>query len=74
MTAEDDRLPTDDDISSCNSETERDGVASNENIAPGSGSDDDLTFIVGVSQDSFCNERCNILCSLTMDSLYLLYD
>jgi len=47
----DGRLPTDDDIASSESETERNDVASDENIVSGNESDDGWTFIVGVSRD-----------------------
>ena len=62
-------LPTDDDITSSDSETEQNDVPSQENIVSGSDSDDDRTFIVGVSHDLksyLCNELCNIS-SLAMD-------
>jgi len=44
-------LPTDDDITSSDSEAEQNDLASDENIVPESDSDDDWAFIVGVSHD-----------------------
>ena len=44
---EDDRLPSDDDITSFGIETEQDNVASDENIVSVSDSEDDWTCIVG---------------------------
>jgi len=41
VAAEDDRFPTDDDITSSDSETEQNDVPSQENIVSGSDSDDD---------------------------------
>ena len=51
VAVEDDRLPTDDDITSLDNETEWNDVASDENIVSGSDSDDDWIFTVGVSHD-----------------------
>ena len=74
---EDDSLPTYDDITSSDSETEQNDVASDENIVSGNDSDDDWTFIVGVSHDLkiyFMQWTLQyIICSLAMDWLYLPY-
>ena len=42
---------TDYDITSSDSETEQNGVASDETLVSGNDSNDDRTFIVGVSHD-----------------------
>jgi len=57
-------LPTDDDMSSSDSETEQNDVASDETLVSGNDSNDDRTFIVGVSHDLetyLCSEVSNIL-------------
>jgi len=73
---EDDRLPTDDDITSSNNETEQNDVASDENIVSKSDIDDDWTVILGVFHDLkkyFMQWTLQyIICLLAMDWLYLL--
>ena len=51
VAVEDDILPSDDDISSSDRETEQNEVASDENIVSGTGSDDDWISIVRVSHE-----------------------
>jgi len=76
VAVEDNRLSTDDDITSSDSETEQNDVASDENIVSRSESDDDWTFIAGVSHVYNCFMQWTlqyIKCSVAMDWLYLLY-
>ena len=70
---EDDRLPTDDVITSSDNETKQNDVASDQNIGSGSESNDNRTFIVGVSQVLKRYFMQYVICSLVMDWLYLVY-